>query len=386
MGREMTLRRALREPGRHYDADPRGLPAVARPAHRERAGGGRPRADLERGGVLLAPGRRAGARGGGAGQGEPAPRPRVARRGAEHRRPAHDPRARGAQAAQGALRRQGLRHRDPALGAPTRSRPSAASRSSTTGPTWAPTTWRWPTRCSTAWAGAPSARGWPSCAPSSCPRRLTHVSELLRKPAVELARMVREGEVTSRELVEASLARIEATEALNHWTLARRRQRAGGRRRGRARATSARSRACRSRSRTCSPRWPACGWRRARTCSASYTPDYDYALVRRFKDAGFVIVGKTQTPEFGILPVTEPRRFGPARNPWDPERTTGGSSGGVGRRGGLGRGAGRPRQRRRRLDPDPRRLLRPGGAQAHARPDLARARPGRPLPRPPTAR
>ena len=59
-----------------------------------------------------------------------------------------------------------------------------------------------------------------------------------------------------------------------------------------------------------------------------FTPDYDYALVRRFKEAGFVIVGKTQTPEFGILPVTEPRRFGPARNPWDPERTTGGSSGG----------------------------------------------------------
>ena len=61
-----------------------------------------------------------------------------------------------------------------------------------------------------------------------------------------------------------------------------------------------------------------------------YTPDYDYALVRRFKEAGFVLVGKTQSPEFGILPVTEPRRFGPARNPWDPERTTGGSSGGSG--------------------------------------------------------
>ena len=59
-----------------------------------------------------------------------------------------------------------------------------------------------------------------------------------------------------------------------------------------------------------------------------FTPDYDYALVRRFREAGFVLVGKTQTPEFGILPVTEPRRFGPARNPWDPERTTGGSSGG----------------------------------------------------------
>jgi amidase len=39
-------------------------------------------------------------------------------------------------------------------------------------------------------------------------------------------------------------------------------------------------------------------------------------------------VGKTNSPEFGILPVTEPRRFGPTRNPWDTSRTSGGSSGG----------------------------------------------------------
>jgi amidase len=59
-----------------------------------------------------------------------------------------------------------------------------------------------------------------------------------------------------------------------------------------------------------------------------FTPDYDYALVRRFREAGFVLMGKVNTPEFGILPVTEPRRNGPTRNPWDTERTPGGSSGG----------------------------------------------------------
>ena len=42
-----------------------------------------------------------------------------------------------------------------------------------------------------------------------------------------------------------------------------------------------------------------------------------------------MLVGKTNMPEFGILPVTESRRYGPARNPWDTDRTPGGSSGGA---------------------------------------------------------
>ncbi len=51
-------------------------------------------------------------------------------------------------------------------------------------------------------------------------------------------------------------------------------------------------------------------------------------LTRRFMDAGFVICGKTNTPELGILPTTEPRRFGAAHNPWNTDHSTGGSSGG----------------------------------------------------------
>ncbi|MCP4667725.1 MAG: amidase, partial [Deltaproteobacteria bacterium] len=64
------------------------------------------------------------------------------------------------------------------------------------------------------------------------------------------------------------------------------------------------------------------------TLMRDFVPDHDSELVRRLKRAGLVIVGKTNTPEFGILPTTEPRLFGPCRNPWDRERTTGGSSGG----------------------------------------------------------
>jgi amidase len=61
---------------------------------------------------------------------------------------------------------------------------------------------------------------------------------------------------------------------------------------------------------------------------ADWVPDHDSALVRRFREAGAIIVGKTNLPEFGILPVSEPDLFGPCRNPWDTSRTPGGSSGG----------------------------------------------------------
>ena len=54
----------------------------------------------------------------------------------------------------------------------------------------------------------------------------------------------------------------------------------------------------------------------------------DSELVRRLKRAGLIIVGKTNTPEFGMAPTCEPVAFGPTRNPWDTARSTSGSSGG----------------------------------------------------------
>jgi amidase len=62
--------------------------------------------------------------------------------------------------------------------------------------------------------------------------------------------------------------------------------------------------------------------------SGDYRSTVTQELTQRYIDAGFVICGKTNTPELGIVPTAEPRRFGASRNPWNTEHSTGGSSGG----------------------------------------------------------
>jgi amidase len=62
---------------------------------------------------------------------------------------------------------------------------------------------------------------------------------------------------------------------------------------------------------------------------ADYVPEADSAVVRKIRDAGFVVLGKTNAPEFGTIAMTESELNGDCRNPWDTERTPGGSSGGA---------------------------------------------------------
>ncbi len=59
-----------------------------------------------------------------------------------------------------------------------------------------------------------------------------------------------------------------------------------------------------------------------------HVADHDGYLFEKIRAAGFIPVGKTNTPEFGLMPTTESVAYGPARNPWNTRHSTGGSSGG----------------------------------------------------------
>ena len=156
------------------------------------------------------------------------------------------------------------------------------------------------------------------------------MTDLLRKSALELGRMVREGHVSARTLVESALARIEATnDVLRAYTTVdadRALAAADAIEPGDERPFAGVPIAMKDLFA------PVKGLRMTQGSDllGDYTPDYDSALTRRFREAGFVIVGRSTSPEFGIPPVTEPRRFGPTRNPWNPDHTPGGSSGGAG--------------------------------------------------------
>jgi amidase len=152
--------------------------------------------------------------------------------------------------------------------------------------------------------------------------------DLMFRPASELADMVRQRDISARELVQNSLDRIEELNpALNAFVqvdaeraLAAADEVGPGDERPFAGVPIAikNNRAVN-------------GLRLTYGCSlmADHVSSYDHNIVRRFRDAGFVIVGTTTLPEYGILPVSEARLFGPTRNPWDLQRTPGGSSGGA---------------------------------------------------------
>jgi amidase len=153
-------------------------------------------------------------------------------------------------------------------------------------------------------------------------------ADLMFRSVTDLAGLIRTGEVSARELVETSLRRIEQLDGQlsafidvdGDRALAEAEEVGTGDARPFAGVPIAikNNRAVK-------------GWRLTHACDlmADHVADYDHNVTRRFKDAGFIVVGTTNLPEYGILPVSEPRHQ-QTRNPWDTERTPGGSSGGSG--------------------------------------------------------
>ncbi len=146
--------------------------------------------------------------------------------------------------------------------------------------------------------------------------------------AVGLAERVRAGEVHPSELVEAAIARIEARDGALNAVVHRMFQEA------RARAAGP------------LPDGPLAGVPFLLKDLHATVPGHPTSagtrllamvrrahattLVQRYQDAGLILLGKTNVPELAIMGITESRLHGPARNPWDPSRTPGGSSGGSG--------------------------------------------------------
>jgi amidase len=141
--------------------------------------------------------------------------------------------------------------------------------------------------------------------------------------ALGLAAQVRAGEVSARELTEAAIARIEATNpALNYLVTDCFEQ---------ALATEPSDGPFTGVPMLVKDLNETAGVRTtfSSRAFADYVPTGDTAVVRRMKEAGFVVLGKSNTPEFGSTCVTESVLNGACRNPWDTARTPGGSSGGA---------------------------------------------------------
>jgi amidase len=153
------------------------------------------------------------------------------------------------------------------------------------------------------------------------------VNELLLRSALELAKLVRSGEVSSAELVETSLRRIDELQpqvnAFTHVAHDSAVQTAGEIGADDPRPFAGVPIAVKDNRTVVGMPLTMCS-----DLFGEFMPRREAFLVRRLRAAGFVIVGKTALPEMGILPTTESRRFGPTRNPWDLDRTPGGSSGG----------------------------------------------------------
>tara|TARA_B100000686_G_C16746951_1_gene950042 strand:- start:462 stop:1907 length:1446 start_codon:yes stop_codon:yes gene_type:complete len=154
-------------------------------------------------------------------------------------------------------------------------------------------------------------------------------SELSRLDSVGLAETIRSGEISPVEAVQASIDRIEALDGQLNAVVTRRFERA---------LADAENDIPNGPFRgvpfilkdlwTSSANEPMHLGNKALK-EANYISQIESDLARRYREAGFIVVGRSNTPEFGLVGTTEPLSYGPCRNPWNTEYGTGGSSGGA---------------------------------------------------------
>jgi amidase len=153
--------------------------------------------------------------------------------------------------------------------------------------------------------------------------------DLARLDAVAQAELVRNGEASPRELVDAAIARIEALDpqlnAVIHPRFEKAREEAAG---------DLPDGPFRGVPFLLKDLWPTSagdpfhmGIKAFK--EAGYVHPEDANLTKRYREAGFVIVGRTNTPELGLVATTEPLAYGPTHNPWNLGHGPGGSSGGA---------------------------------------------------------
>src|SRR5258708_24738432 len=142
-----------------------------------------------------------------------------------------------------------------------------------------------------------------------------------------LAELVRKGAVTPAELVEAAIERIEKHNPTLNAVVYKgyddaRREAVGGLPDGPFRGVPFLIKDL---------GMPVAGW--PRSCGSKFARGLvdteDCGLTRRYRESGVVLVGKTNTPEYGITGTTESAALGPCRNPWNPKHISGGSSRGA---------------------------------------------------------
>jgi amidase len=155
---------------------------------------------------------------------------------------------------------------------------------------------------------------------------VTLSEDYVRHDGLALAALVRRREVSPAELLEAAIARIEAHDPALNAVVRRRYEQA------RVEAAAV------------DPEAPFAGvpflvkdliaaiagepTSHGNRLLAAIAMPHDSEMVRRYRAAGLVIVGRTNTPEFGLTPYTEPALHGATRNPWSLGHSPGGSSGG----------------------------------------------------------